>query len=211
MACTKDRPHPPVHVPLQESWKGLRPFQGWHIDLAGPFPRDEDGNRYLFVAVDPFSKWVEASPMPTKASWRTARALYEVLARWGKPAWVTTDNGTEFMGDFKDLCDALGVMTRRITVGNSRANGQAERVIRTIKDCIRKMQTERPNSFWSDHVPTALVALRFTAHKLLGLPPFVILTGAPAIPPSHLLDEEVGEVETMEGDALDVERYVGWV
>jgi hypothetical protein len=99
--CQKDRPHPPVNVPLQETWKGSRPFQGWHIDLAGPFPADDDGNKYLFVAVDPFSKWVEALPLPSKDSWRTARALYKVLARWGKPAWVTTDNGLEFAGHFR--------------------------------------------------------------------------------------------------------------
>ena len=89
--------------------------------------------------MDPFSKWVEAMPIVTKESWRTARALYDVLARWGKPCWVTTDNGMEFTGHFKDLCDALGVTARRITVGNSRANGQVERTIRTIKDVIRKM------------------------------------------------------------------------
>ncbi len=123
MACQKDRPPPPVHVPIQETWKGSRPFQGWHIDLAGPFPADDDGHRYLFVAVDPFSKWVEAVTLQDKKSWRTARALYEILARWGKPSWVTTDNGLEFAGHFKELCEALGVKLRKITVGNSRANG----------------------------------------------------------------------------------------
>ncbi len=66
--------------------------------MAGTFPRDDDGNRYLFVAVDPFTKWVEAIPMPSKESWRTAKALYDVIARWGKPGWVTTDNGLEFAG-----------------------------------------------------------------------------------------------------------------
>lgn len=175
------------------------------------FPRDHDGNRFLFVAVDPFSKWVEAMPIVTKESWRTARALYDVLARWGKPCWVTTDNGMEFAGHFKDLCDALGVTARRITVGNSRANGQVERTIRTIKDVIRKMQTDRVDTYWSDHVPTALISVRFAPHKLLGMPPFVVVTGQVAVPPSHLLDGEEVDEKTMEGDSADVGRYVGWV
>ena len=55
-----------------EAWKGNKPFQGWHVDLAGPFPPDPDGNRYLCVAVDPFSKWVEATLLQTKHSGRTA-------------------------------------------------------------------------------------------------------------------------------------------
>ncbi len=89
--------------------------------------------------MDPFSKWVEAIPLVTKDSWRTARALYEVIARWGKPSWITTDNGLEFAGHHKSLCGALGIKHRKITVGNSRANGQVERTIRTIKDIIRRM------------------------------------------------------------------------
>ena len=71
------------------------------------------------------------------------------------------------------------------------------------------MQVDRADTFWSDHIPTALVALCFTAHKLLGLPPFVILTGQAAVPPSHLL--EGGVVEDMDDDSSDVARYAGWV
>lgn len=132
--------------------------------------------------------------MPSKQSWRTAKALYELVARWGKPSWITTDNGMEFAGQFKLLCQALGITHRQITVGNSRANGQVERAIRTIKDVTRRMMSEAENTFWSDHVPTALMAMRFTAHKRLGFPPFVIVTGHIAVPPSHLLEECEGEV-----------------
>ena len=68
-------------------------------------PPDLEGNRYLFVATDVFSRWVEAVPMPSKESWRTAQALWcSVISRWGKPAWVTTDNGKEFEGEFEAVC-----------------------------------------------------------------------------------------------------------
>ena len=122
-ACQKDKGTQFTYVPVQESWKGTGPFQGWHIDLAGPFPPDSDGNRYIWVAVDPFSKWVEAELLPTKQSWRTARAMYTLIARWGKPHWVTTDNGQEFAGHFDELIGLMGIKHKRITVGNSRANG----------------------------------------------------------------------------------------
>ena len=36
--------------------------------LAGPFPWDEDGNYYLLVTIDPFSKWVETHAMPSQHS-----------------------------------------------------------------------------------------------------------------------------------------------
>ena len=45
--------------------KGGAPFVGWSINMVGPFPQDKDGNCYLPVAVDPFSKWVETLAVPS--------------------------------------------------------------------------------------------------------------------------------------------------
>ena len=61
--CQLDRPKPPFVEGKRFIEPPEGPFKGWSIDLAGPFPRDVDGNQYLVVAVDPFSKWVEAEPM----------------------------------------------------------------------------------------------------------------------------------------------------
>ena len=40
-------------IPL--SW----PFAVWGLDILGPFPRSQGGYRFLFVAVDKFTKWIE--------------------------------------------------------------------------------------------------------------------------------------------------------
>ena len=55
------------------------------------------------------------------------------------------------------------------------------------------------------------MTLRFTAHRALGFPPYVIVTGHVPVPPSHLLEEEeLDNLERPEG-GQDYERYVGWV
>ena len=109
------------------------PLWGWAIDTAGAFPKDPEGNIYLFVFVDPFSKWVKVFPSPSRHSWRAAQVFYqEVLARWGKPKYVCTDNGTEYAGSFACLCKGMGITLCHITTGNSKGNGQVQRVIRTI-------------------------------------------------------------------------------
>ena len=65
---------------------------------------------YLFVAVDVFSKWVEVVPLRSKHAFRTAEAFFgEVVARWGKPASIRLDNGTEWEGEFRQLCQDLGI------------------------------------------------------------------------------------------------------
>ena len=122
--CQRDQTLSPLMAELQWIDKGDVPFAGWSVDAAGPFPKDADGNRYLLIAVDPFSKWVELRAVSLLHSWRAAEFLYdELVARWGKPRWVRMDNGSEFAGDFAAFCKAAGIVQRCISVGNSKANG----------------------------------------------------------------------------------------
>ena len=53
--------------------------------------------------MDPFSKLVEIRTVPSLHSWRVAEFLYDdLVAHWGKPHYVWTNNGTEFVGTFED-------------------------------------------------------------------------------------------------------------
>jgi hypothetical protein len=46
---------------IPPSW----PFAVWGVDILGPFPRAVGGYRYLFVTIDKFTKWPEATPVVT--------------------------------------------------------------------------------------------------------------------------------------------------
>ena len=86
-----------------------------------------DGNYYLLVAVNPFSKWVETWAVPLLHSWRASKFLYDdLVAHWGKPRYVWTDNSAKFVGSFVQFCKGLGIVHHHITIGNSKANGQVE-------------------------------------------------------------------------------------
>ena len=89
MHCCEVRQKDGVPPPPLEEWrwidKGTAPFLGWSINAAGPFPKDADGNRFLLIAVDPFSKWLEARLVPSLHSWRAAEFLEDIMHRWGKP------------------------------------------------------------------------------------------------------------------------------
>ena len=51
--------------------------------------------------IEHFTKWVELVPLPSKSSKDSARGLLEnVLARYGAPGQILTDQGKEFQGEF---------------------------------------------------------------------------------------------------------------
>ena len=106
----KDRVPPPPLEDLRWIDKRSAPFLGWSINAAGPFPKDANGNRFLLIAVNPFSKWVEARLVPSLHSWCTAEFLEDIMHWWGKPRYVRTDHGSEFKGSFAHLCKILGIM-----------------------------------------------------------------------------------------------------
>jgi hypothetical protein len=77
----------------------------WSVDLAGPFqPPTPNSNTYVMIAIEHYTKQVEAVPLPNKESATVAQAfLSHVLARYGSCAEVISDNGTEFEGAFHSL------------------------------------------------------------------------------------------------------------
>jgi len=101
-----------------------------------------------------------------------------------------------------------GVRHDHITVGNSKANGQVERTIRTIKEVIRKGLTEDPESFWSDHLPAALIVLRHSMARGHGFPPFTIITGLLPVLPSNLTHRPVPAMPTGEVSEAEEAAYV---
>jgi ribonuclease HI len=87
-----------IHTPAQAlqmippSW----PFAVWGLDILGPFPRAVGKYRYLYVAIDKFTKWSEATPVVniTKAS--AIAFLKSIVCRFGVPNRIITDNGVTF-------------------------------------------------------------------------------------------------------------------
>lgn len=70
------------------------------MDTIPSLPPDSDGNCNLVVAVDVFTKWVELGAFKTKQASEIARWIESnLLARYGTPAIIRTDNGREFEGE----------------------------------------------------------------------------------------------------------------
>ena len=70
------------------------PLQRWGIDLVGPLPTSQGNYKYAAVAVEYFTKWIEAKPL-INITLETIRKFFwqNIIYRFGVPREITVDNG----------------------------------------------------------------------------------------------------------------------
>jgi hypothetical protein len=62
----------------------------------------------MLVAVDKFTKWVEAASVTTQDSIAAINFIKSIVFRFGVPYNIITDNGTNFTSkEFKNYCEGL--------------------------------------------------------------------------------------------------------
>lgn len=156
-----------------------RPFQWWSIDFQGPLPVTKQGNKYLCVFVDPFSKWIEAFPTPNQTAETTTRLLTdEVFSRYGVAEHIHSDQGKNFEAKLTKLvCDRLGIKKTRSSPYNPRGNGQVERMNRTLAERLALTLQEEDQRDWDLQLPAALAAIRSTENKVTRCSPAYLVFG----------------------------------
>ncbi|GJY50547.1 reverse transcriptase domain-containing protein [Tanacetum coccineum] len=141
------------------------------IDFMGPFPSSR-GNKYILVAVDYLSKWVEAKALPTNDARVVCKFLKSLFARFGAPRAIISDRGTHFCNDqFAKVMLKYGVTHRLSTAYHPQTSGQVEVSNRGLKRILERTVGENHAS-WSDKLDDALWAFR-TAYKTpIGCTPY---------------------------------------
>ncbi|GKA83575.1 reverse transcriptase domain-containing protein [Tanacetum coccineum] len=100
-------------------------FDVWGIDFMGPFP-SSNGNKYILVAIDYVSKWVEAQAFPTNDARNVVNFLKKLFARFGIPKALISDRGTHFCNyQMERAMKRYGVIHRFSTAYHPQTNGQA--------------------------------------------------------------------------------------
>ena len=88
-----------------------------HMDMLSPFPPSEQGNKYILVMVDQFTKWVEIHALPDITAVQTAKcAVDQFFSRFGTPLQIHTDQGGNFDGNvMKALCHLYRIAKTQTT------------------------------------------------------------------------------------------------
>ncbi|GJV88758.1 reverse transcriptase domain-containing protein [Tanacetum coccineum] len=149
-------------------------FDVWGIDFMGLFPSSR-GNKYILVAVDYLSKWVEAKALPTNDARVVCKFLKSLFARFGAPRAIISDRGTHFCNDqFAKVMLKYGVTHRLSTAYHPQTSGQVEVSNRGLKRILERTVGENRAS-WSDKLDDALWAFR-TAYKTpIGCTPYKLV------------------------------------
>ena len=159
--------------------------------------------KILIVAIDYFTKWIEAKPLAKIKAAQVTQFLWEnIICRYGIPRILVTDNGKQFDNeDFRNYCNDNMIELRFTSVAHPQANGQAEVANRIILDGLKK-RVERSRNTWVDELLPILWAYRTTCRVTTGETPFMLAYGAEAVVPleiSHVSPRvEAYEPETNE-------------
>nr|GEY97514.1 reverse transcriptase domain-containing protein [Tanacetum cinerariifolium] len=138
-------------------------FDVWGINFMGPFLSSR-GNKYILVAVDYLSKWVQAKALPTNDARVVCKFLKSLFARFGTPRAIISDCGTHFCNDqFEKFMLKYGVTHRLATAYHPQTSGQVEVSNRGLKRILERT-VGRNHASWSDKLDDALWPFR-TAYK----------------------------------------------
>ncbi|GFT47238.1 hypothetical protein NPIL_606331 [Nephila pilipes] len=162
-------------------------FPQIHIDFIGPFPPSNDQS-YCLTIVHRFTKWMEVIPTADMTAETICRALLSVwISRFGCPAIITTDQGTNFESNlFRELNNILGTNRIRCCAYHPKANGLIERLHRHLKSAIKAHE----NSKWSEIIPIVLLGMRSAVKKDIKATCAELVNGTTLRLPSDLFSKD---------------------
>ncbi|GJR15831.1 reverse transcriptase domain-containing protein [Tanacetum coccineum] len=155
--------------------------------IAGPFPEGPGKVKFLIVAIDYFTKWIEAKAVATITGNQVKKFVWDnIVCRFGLPGEIISDNGKQFRDNpFKDWCEKLCIRQCFASVKHPQANGLVERANRSLGEGIKARLDEKSKD-WIEELPHVLWAHRTMIKSSNGETPFSLTYGTEAVIPAEI-------------------------
>nr|GFA14797.1 reverse transcriptase domain-containing protein [Tanacetum cinerariifolium] len=151
-------------------------FDVWGINFMGPFPSSR-GNKYILLAIDYLSKWVEAKALPTNDARVVCKFLKSLFARFGALRAIISDRGTHFCNDqFAKVMRKYRVTHRLSITYHPQTSRQVEVSNRGLKRILERTIGQNRAS-WSDKLDDALWAFRIAYKTPIRCTPYKLVYG----------------------------------
>lgn len=156
----------PRQVQLHPIPKSTVPWHTIHIDATGKLSGKRDSKEYLFVTIDAFTKYCLLQHTRNLRSVDAIKALQSAINLFGPPARIICDQGGCYTSkEFQDFCTSHQIELHFIATGASRANGQVERVMSTLRNMLTVAETDE-NKTWQSAVGEIQLVLNTTPHRI---------------------------------------------
>ena len=155
------------------------PHQRLNIDTIGPLPPDENGNCYILVLIDTFTRWIELYPIKTVTGEEAAKVLLQHFGRFGQANELQSDNGSQFVNEIIDsLCILVGTEHKRTLAYSSEENGMVERAKKEVLRHLRAIiHDTKVIEKWGMYLPFVQRIMNSAVSKTLGVSPAQLLFG----------------------------------
>ena len=186
---------PVIHT-LPFTTSAYSPIEFLNVDSIGPLPPDQDGNTYIIVIIDRFSRWIELIPAKDATSFSAATALLQHTGRFGAPSHLLSDGGSQYVNELiKELITLIGGSQfvnsiiseflelmgtdHHITLAYSKQeNGIVERSNKEILRHLKAIIYEKDIlTKWSRYLPMVQRIINSTISTSLGVSPAQIIYG----------------------------------
>ena len=146
----------------------------WSIDFADFSDYKTSNNkgfRYIFIVIDNYSKYLWAIPLKNKYSQTITNEFSNILIKSKrKPVKIGSDRGTEFYNSiFRNLLKSKSI--QQYSRYTDKGSSIAERVIRTIRNLLKKPVFEKGNANWLSELPSVVKKYNNTIHHSIKMTP----------------------------------------
>jgi ribonuclease HI len=163
------------------------PFAQWGLDLIGKLPTARGQFKYVVVAVDYNTKWVEAEALTFITTAKIEHFLWKnIYCRFGTPDAIITDNGSQFDNDdLRSFTSRYGTRLLYASPAHPQTNGQVEAINKILKKTLKK-KLDDAQGLWAEKLPEVLWSYRTTTTETNGETPFCMAFGTEAVIPVEL-------------------------
>ena len=185
--------------PMKITDTPLKAFDKIQIDIVGPLPTTEQGNRYILTVQDCLTKYSDAIPLKTIDSVSIACALAEhVICRFGCPRIIHTDQGSNFLSQImRTFCQIFKIQQIKSTAFHPQSLGALERSHHVFVEYLRHYCK---NHSWDKWLRFAMFSFNSSVHSATKFTPHKLVFGVNPRIPSEF---ETGEVAVTYNEYLD--------
>ncbi|KAL5468841.1 hypothetical protein EMCRGX_G029964 [Ephydatia muelleri] len=167
-------------APLQGVITGY-PMQMVAVDITEPFPRTMNGNSYILVVSDYFTRWAEAYAIPNQEAATVADKLVEeFFCRFSIPEQLHSDQGRQFESNLmQEICKLLNMYKSRTTPYHPQSDGLVERLNRTLISMLATSVHEHSGD-WDRYLRQLCMAYNTSVQSSTTFTPFFLMFGRQA-------------------------------